>query len=121
MTRALIAVVLAAGTSLFALTGAGQAEPSSAAPAGRYQLLYTGKFTNQVAEVYRIDTQTGQRWFLAEGTHWVPADPVAPGHYQVLSTGFTRNGESEVLMINAETGETWRRKGNDWIRIPFPG
>lgn len=103
-----------------ALAPAARAEFTYSPEAGRYQLLFTGQFHDGVAELYRLDTQTGERWFLANGTNWVPSGAMTPGHYQVIVTGATRDGQPQILMINTATGEAWRKISNNWQPIPPP-
>ncbi|WP_141400465.1 hypothetical protein [Magnetospirillum sp. 15-1] len=83
-------------------------------------MLFTGNTHNGVSELYRIDTKTGDRWYLTEGNRWTPTSPApGPGHYQVLSTGVSHNSQAEVVMMNTDTGESWLLIGRNWQPIPI--
>ena len=75
----------------------------------------------EIFGVLRINTKTGETWFIGDGEKWekhLDKNPISEGDYDVLILA----ADSDVLTVRIDRakGTTWLLRSKAWVKVEEP-
>ena len=124
LNRRMIAAISIGIIALCAWTSLPQASAHSAnvtQERGSFLIRAIRLPNKEIFGVLRINTKTGETWFIGDGEKWekhLDKNPISEGDYDVLILA----ADSDVLTVRIDRakGTTWLLRSKAWVKVEEP-